>query len=169
MTIYPSRKLFDSYQTSRPRTQTIVVVAIICACLLLFALQDYLVRTRSVGLMRMFTATSKILDDVFPRAVRARVLQVQQTLIKKDVEQGAASAEHTRGAAQSKSAGALQVIQRWVVRSAPRASPEHFDRFDARVLFTTRGSSSSRATRRGSARRRCSPRSTPPWRTPSKR
>jgi hypothetical protein len=75
LTLYPTTTLMESYLTSGPRDRAIAVVVVILVCLALFMLHDYLQRSRSVVLTRLVDVTSRILDDVFPKSVKARMMK----------------------------------------------------------------------------------------------
>jgi len=73
LTIYPTHELMNSYLSTGPRNRMIAVVVVIAFCLCIFLLHDWLARSRSVLLVRLIQATSRIVDDVFPSNIR-RVL-----------------------------------------------------------------------------------------------
>ena len=92
MTAYPTAALLASYKTTGPRDSAAAVVAVIVACILLFMLQDWLAHSHSIGVARALGAftseivfclslnfysdtASRLLDDVFPRNMRARVIE----------------------------------------------------------------------------------------------
>ena len=73
LTIYPTHELMHSYQSTGPRNRMIAEVVVIAFCFCIFLLHDWLGRSRSVLLLRLIQATSRIVDDVFPSNIR-RVL-----------------------------------------------------------------------------------------------
>jgi hypothetical protein len=73
----------------------------------LFKIHDWLARTRSVMLVRMVQATSRIVDDVFPRTVRARM--VKQALARMEQPEPAPEVPLSQGAVK-----ALTAIQKFV-------------------------------------------------------
>jgi Adenylate and Guanylate cyclase catalytic domain len=75
LTIYPTEALIAAYRSNGPRDRCVSVVVVIMACLCMFRLHDWLVRSRSMLLLRLVTATTKIVDDVFPTSVKARMMK----------------------------------------------------------------------------------------------
>ena len=74
LTLYPTSALISSYHTTGPRDRCIAVLVVVLVCLGMFAFEDYLVTNRSMLLLRLVTATSRIVDDVFPKSVKARMM-----------------------------------------------------------------------------------------------
>ena len=107
VTLYPTRALVNSFRTTGPRDRCIAVLVVIIVCILLFLLHDWLARTRSFMLVRLVQATSRIVDDVFPRNVRARM--VAQALEKTSPPPALSEAPLSQGAAK-----ALTLIQKFV-------------------------------------------------------
>ncbi len=75
ITLYPTRELIASFRTNGPRDRCIAVLVVILVCIALFVLHDWLRESRSVMLVRLVQATSRIVDDVFPKTVRARMVK----------------------------------------------------------------------------------------------
>lgn len=101
LTIYPTVSLINSYRSNGPRDRCVAVVIVILSCLILFGIHDYLARSRSLVLARIVAATQRIVDDVFPKTVRAR-------LMKQAMEEQPEAAEAAPPSA------AIALIQKWV-------------------------------------------------------
>ena len=74
VTLYPTRELLARYRTTGPRDRCIAVVSVIVVCIALFFVHDWLARSRSTTLARLVQATNRIVKDVFPKNVRARIV-----------------------------------------------------------------------------------------------
>lgn len=107
VTLYPTRALVNSFRTTGPRDRCIAVLVVIIVCILLFLLHDWLARTRSFMLVRLVQATSRIVDDVFPKSVRQKMMA--QALEKTSPPHVSSDAPLSQGAAK-----ALTLIQKFV-------------------------------------------------------
>jgi class 3 adenylate cyclase len=108
VTLYPTRAMLAAYQTTGPRDRCIAVLVVIIICIALFALHDWLARSRSVMLVRLVQATSRIVEDVFPKNVRARMVKQAMAEVSPPVH-GGADAPLSQGAVK-----ALGLIQKFV-------------------------------------------------------
>ena len=106
LTIYPTTALIDGYHHDGPKIILIVVVLVILACFALFALHNWLVSSHSLFLLRIVTATSRIVDDVFPKSVKARMMK---QALDRDEAPGA-SAPAAAGEGKNLSQGAVRVL-----------------------------------------------------------
>jgi class 3 adenylate cyclase/type IV secretory pathway VirB2 component (pilin) len=106
VTLHPTRELLESYRTTGPRDRCIAVLVVIIVCICLFWVHDWLARSRSVMLVRLVQATSRIVDDVFPKNVRNRM--VKQALAE------TAPLPHEEAPLSQGAAKALGLIQKFV-------------------------------------------------------
>ena len=107
LTVHPTRELRDSYFTTGPRDRCIAVLVVIIICICLFIVHDWLARSRSMTLIRLVKATSRIVDDLFPRTVRSRLVKAA---LAEDAAPGAeAAAPLSQGATK-----ALSLIQKYI-------------------------------------------------------
>jgi hypothetical protein len=106
ITLHPTRALMDSYFTTGPRDRCIAVLVVIIICIVLFSVHDWLARSRSMTLIRLVKATSRIVDDLFPRNVRSRLVKAA---LAEDVPEEEAAAPLSQGATK-----ALGMIQKFV-------------------------------------------------------
>lgn len=106
ITLHPTRQLLDSYFTTGPRDRCIAVLVVIIICICLFILHDWLARSRSLTLVRLVNATSKIVDDLFPRTVRSRLVKAALAEAQPEPE---SPAPLSQGATK-----ALSLIQKYI-------------------------------------------------------
>ena len=116
MTLYPTQELVASYHTTGPRDRCVAVIVVVVVCLLLFFVHDWLARSRSQVLLRFARATSRLVDDAFPKQLRARVVrQALDDLANEGTVRGATAGVGRDGAPLSQGAARARVaIQRWV-------------------------------------------------------
>jgi class 3 adenylate cyclase/type IV secretory pathway VirB2 component (pilin) len=106
VTLHPTRELLATYRTTGPRDRCIAVLVVIIVCICLFWVHDWLARSRSVMLVRLVQATSRIVEDVFPKNVRSRM--VKQALAE------TAPMPHEEAPLSQGAAKALNLIQKFV-------------------------------------------------------
>ena len=116
MTLYPTQDLVNSYHTTGPRDRCVAVIVVVIVCLLLFYVHDWLAQSRSQVLLRFARATSRLVDDAFPKQLRARVVrQALDDLAHEGSVRGGVAGPGRDGAPLSQGATrALVAIQRWV-------------------------------------------------------
>jgi len=115
MTLYPTTELIASYHTSGPRDRCVAVVVVIVVCLILFYVHDMLARSRSEVLLRFARATSRLVDDAFPKQLRARVVrQALDDLANEGSHRGVGPSIGGAPQMSQGAARALVAIQRWV-------------------------------------------------------
>ena len=106
ITLHPTRELRNSYFTTGPRDRCIAVLVVIIVCIFLFILHDWLARSRSLTLIRLVKATSRIVDDLFPRTVRSRLVKAA---LAEQAPEPEAAAPLSQGATK-----ALGLIQKYI-------------------------------------------------------
>eukprot|EP00980_Cylindrotheca_fusiformis_P028399 scaffold22596_cov131-Cylindrotheca_fusiformis.AAC.28 len=82
--LYPSEQLELSFETSRPKLYTAVVVAIFVFTSLVFLLYDYLVGRRQRKFLARIMRQDQIVSNVFPAAIRDRLYGGEQKGTKQD-------------------------------------------------------------------------------------
>eukprot|EP00980_Cylindrotheca_fusiformis_P024027 scaffold11398_cov125-Cylindrotheca_fusiformis.AAC.3 len=76
--IYPTDELAETFETSKPKLYTAVVVAIFAFTSLVFLLYDYLVGRRQGKFMERIVRQDQIVSNVFPTAIRDRLYESGQ-------------------------------------------------------------------------------------------
>eukprot|EP00980_Cylindrotheca_fusiformis_P031057 scaffold25755_cov147-Cylindrotheca_fusiformis.AAC.1 len=82
--LYPTEELEATFQTSRPRLYTAIVVAIFAFTSLVFLLYDHLVGRRQRKFMARIVRQDLIVSNVFPAAIRDRLYERQQNGAQND-------------------------------------------------------------------------------------
>eukprot|EP00980_Cylindrotheca_fusiformis_P024867 scaffold12634_cov112-Cylindrotheca_fusiformis.AAC.1 len=82
--LYPTQELEASFQTSKPKLYTVVVVAIFFFTSLVFVLYDYFVGRRQRKFMARIKRQDQIVSNVFPAAIRDRLYDDEQKGSKQD-------------------------------------------------------------------------------------
>eukprot|EP00980_Cylindrotheca_fusiformis_P010180 scaffold2265_cov98-Cylindrotheca_fusiformis.AAC.4 len=82
--LYPTEELEASFQTSKPKLYTVVVVAIFAFTSLVFLLYDYFVGRRQRKFMARIMRQDRIVSNVFPAAIRDRLYESEQKGSKED-------------------------------------------------------------------------------------
>eukprot|EP00980_Cylindrotheca_fusiformis_P003257 scaffold735_cov116-Cylindrotheca_fusiformis.AAC.27 len=82
--LYPTEELEVSFQTSKPKLYTVVVVAIFFFTSLVFVLYDYFVGRRQTKFMARIKRQDQIVSNVFPAAIRDRLYDDEQKGSKQD-------------------------------------------------------------------------------------
>lgn len=95
--VYPRMSFKNSYLSKEPENETIGVVVIIAGVTAVFALYDYLSNHRMRALSAFANITSKMVDDVFPRTVKERLMRAKQKEVSQAQEERKASSPSGRG------------------------------------------------------------------------
>eukprot|EP00980_Cylindrotheca_fusiformis_P003255 scaffold735_cov116-Cylindrotheca_fusiformis.AAC.25 len=82
--LYPTEELEVSFQTSKPKLYTVVVVSIFFFTSLVFVLYDYFVGRRQRKFMARIKRQDQIVSNVFPAAIRDRLYKDEQKGSKHD-------------------------------------------------------------------------------------
>eukprot|EP00980_Cylindrotheca_fusiformis_P013962 scaffold3628_cov112-Cylindrotheca_fusiformis.AAC.4 len=82
--LYPTEELEVSFQTSKPKMYTVVVVAIFFFTSLVFVLYDYFVGRRQRKFMARIMRQDQIVSNVFPAVIRDRLYEDEQKGSKQD-------------------------------------------------------------------------------------
>eukprot|EP00980_Cylindrotheca_fusiformis_P015485 scaffold4363_cov125-Cylindrotheca_fusiformis.AAC.5 len=82
--LYPTEEFEASFQTSKPKLYTVVVVAIFAFTSFVFLLYDYLVGRRQRKFMFRIKRQDQIVSNVFPAAIRDRLYEGDQKGTKDD-------------------------------------------------------------------------------------
>eukprot|EP00980_Cylindrotheca_fusiformis_P003246 scaffold735_cov116-Cylindrotheca_fusiformis.AAC.16 len=82
--LYPTQELEASFQTTKPKLYTLVVVAIFFFTSLVFVLYDYFVGRRQRKFMARIKRQDQIVSNVFPAAIRDRLYDDEQKGSKQD-------------------------------------------------------------------------------------
>eukprot|EP00980_Cylindrotheca_fusiformis_P002908 scaffold675_cov103-Cylindrotheca_fusiformis.AAC.19 len=82
--LYPTEDLEESFQTSKPKLYTAVVVAIFAFTSLVFLLYDYFVGRRQRKFMTRIVRQDQIVSNVFPAAIRDRLYETEQKGLKEE-------------------------------------------------------------------------------------
>eukprot|EP00980_Cylindrotheca_fusiformis_P003251 scaffold735_cov116-Cylindrotheca_fusiformis.AAC.21 len=82
--LYPTEELEASFQTSKPKLYTLVVVAIFFFTSLVFVLYDFFVGRRQRKFMARIKRQDQIVSNVFPAAIRDRLYEDEQKGSKHD-------------------------------------------------------------------------------------
>lgn len=86
MRIYPSVRFKKRYMSSKPFTMTLVVVCIFVLTSAIFLCYDYLLNHRQNSIMSFASKASRIVDNLFPRNVRDRLLRDVDNLHSPNLE-----------------------------------------------------------------------------------
>eukprot|EP00980_Cylindrotheca_fusiformis_P026705 scaffold17036_cov86-Cylindrotheca_fusiformis.AAC.1 len=76
--LYPTEELEVTFQTSKPKLYTAVVIAIFAFTSLVFLLYDYFVGRRQRKFMARIMRQDRIVSNVFPAAIRDRLYEGEQ-------------------------------------------------------------------------------------------
>jgi hypothetical protein len=79
-------QFYNSYMSNEPQNETIGVVVIIAGVTAVFAFYDYLSNHRMKTLSAFANITSKMVDDIFPRTVKERLIQAKQKEVREAKE-----------------------------------------------------------------------------------
>ena len=77
VSLWPTAELYDAYVTQTPVICAVVVALLVLFVCCIFGVYDYLAATRAELLKRMWHATEAVVADVFPNAVKSRLVQEQ--------------------------------------------------------------------------------------------
>eukprot|EP00980_Cylindrotheca_fusiformis_P015018 scaffold4131_cov94-Cylindrotheca_fusiformis.AAC.2 len=82
--LYPTKEFEVSFQTSKPKLYTVVVVAIFAFTSIVFLLYDHFVGRRQRKFMARIMRQDQIVSNVFPAAIRDRLFEAEHKGSKED-------------------------------------------------------------------------------------
>jgi len=91
--VYPSQAFYDNHKTSTPLTITFAVAAIFVFTAVMFLLYDRLVEWRQGIIMSKATNSTALLDAIYPKNIRDKLLEDEERNNKKNGKKGGASSE----------------------------------------------------------------------------
>jgi hypothetical protein len=75
--LWPTEAMYSGFVTNAPTIEAVVIAMVVVFLCLVFGVYDYIAATRAALLTRMWQATEAVVADVFPQAIKSRLVQEQ--------------------------------------------------------------------------------------------
>ena len=84
--IYPTKQLFDAYDTNTPQIFAMIITSTFCLVAIVFFMYDQMVDSRNQKILGNAARTNAIVKQIFPGKFRERLLNQQQ--VEKELAAG---------------------------------------------------------------------------------